>query len=92
MGLRWAANVDRTHRECVEAAESVGASVLLIFRLKKCPDLLVGFRGVDQLLEVKPEGEDATDEQLAWHRRWQGRPVKVVHNAQETLRAIGALR
>lgn len=48
------------------------------------PDALVGWRGLDQLIEIKdPNGSGADllprPNQVEWHRHWHGRPVAVVY-------------
>lgn len=56
-----------------------------------CPDLLVGFRGINYLLEVKAnDKKKLTDDQLIWHGEWNG-VVFVVHSVDQALRVIGAI-
>lgn len=95
--MRRAAKVDANQRYIVEALRAVGASVELLHAVGKgCPDLLVGYGGVNFLLEVKdgskvPSAQKLTDDQVIWHERWRGRAA-VVKNVQAALQAIGALR
>ena len=52
--MRRAAKIDANQTEIVKALRQVGASVQSLASTGKgCPDLLVGFRGVNWLLEVK---------------------------------------
>lgn len=86
---------DRNQKPIVEALQKVGASVQSITRVGHgCPDLLVGFRRRTFLLEVKNAEADGelNDEQLDWHRTWNGLPVDVVRTPLEALQAIGAVR
>lgn len=92
--MRRAAKVDRNQPEIVGALRAVGASVEPLHAVGKgCPDLLVGFRGVNHLLEVKdgdlpPSARKLTDAQADWHPAWRGQ-VAVVTNVDEALKAIG---
>lgn len=92
MSPRYAAKVDANQGEIVHYLRGVGATVLSLARLgEDAPDLLVGWRGVDYLLEVKQPGEQPTDGQRHWHRTWNGRAVRVVTSPAEALQAIGAI-
>jgi hypothetical protein len=63
-----------------------GASVLDIATLGEgAPDILVGFRGVDRLAEIKNPNTSygrrgQTDLQKTWGRFWNGRPVGVIRS------------
>ncbi|MDX5416058.1 MAG: hypothetical protein LPK88_07030 [Alphaproteobacteria bacterium] len=59
-----------------------------------CPDLLVGFRGANYLIEVKdgakpPSARRLNDRQKEWHEAWRG-GVFVVASTEEALAVIGA--
>lgn len=90
--MRRRANVDLNQSEIVEALRAVGATVQhLHFVGKGCPDLLVGYRLKNHLLEVKSGPKDnLTPDEAEWHASWRGRPVTVVRSAEEALRTIGA--
>jgi hypothetical protein len=103
--MRRAARRDDNEAEVVRALEQAGAAVQ---RLSEpgCPDLLVSFRGVLSLLEVKlpltargaksqrreAEGGagDMTAAQVKWWREWRGKVPVIVRSADEALAAIGA--
>lgn len=53
------------------------------------PDLVVGFRGVTYLLEVKADGGKLFDEQILYHAKWRGRPIDVVRNEVQVEFVIG---
>ena len=100
--MRRAPNIDREQRLIVSALLAAGASVQTLAAVGLgCPDLLVGYRGVNYLLEVKspvgPRGGDQRDAQCpnayqrTWHRAWRGNVV-VVRSLDEALAAIGAKR
>ena len=77
--------------------KGVGASVLHLHQLGQgVPDLLVGFRGREYLLELKdgskpPSKRKLTPDEEAWHDEWRG-SVYVVNDVDEALEAIGATR
>lgn len=94
----------RSHRdageaEIIRALEGVGAMVEQL-EMPAGPDLLVGFRGQNWLLEVKgpigpkggtsKHGQQLGADQLKWHQTWKGQ-VTVVRSPSEALEAIGAL-
>ena len=90
---------DDNEREIVSTLRACGATVHRLDGAAGLPDLLVGFRGVTYLLEVKAEhgrsGKGARktrsglrETQEAWHWTWNGRPVVVVTDSAEALVAI----
>lgn len=87
------AKVDANQDEIVNALRSMGATVQSLARVGAgCPDLLVGFRGKNYLLEVKdgrkvPSAQKLTDAQIQWHRFWRGH-VQVVKTVDETLKVL----
>ena len=78
---------DANELPIVRALEAVGASVTRL-NVLDAPDLLVGFRGVTYLLEVKTLKGKVTDGQFAWHADWKGGRVSVVRTVEEALDAI----
>jgi hypothetical protein len=91
------ARVDANQKAVVAALRAAGATVQHLHTVGRgCPDLLVGYRGVNYLLEVKdgakiPSKRQLTQDETHWHARWRGR-VCVVENCAEALTAIGAER
>ncbi len=68
----------------VEILAAVGGGV---------PDLLVGYRGENYLLEVKdpakiPSKRRLTDDQEVWHANWRGQAA-VVMTFEDCVRVIG---
>lgn len=88
------AAVDRNQSEIVLMLRKVGCTVQLLHKVGQgCPDLLVGYRGQNLLLEVKdgelsPSARKLTDRQVEWHRDWRGQ-VAVVCNVREAMAALG---
>jgi hypothetical protein len=91
--MRRAAKVDRNQEEIVVVLRRVGCTVQSLATIGQgCPDLLVGYRGKNFLLEVKdgeksPSARALTADEHLWHDRWQGE-VCVVNSAYEALAAI----
>jgi len=81
------ARKDLNQDEIVAALEAVGAEVWII---EEPVDLMVGFRGINYLLEVKGLTGTLTDRQKVFFRDWRGHKA-VVRSVDEALRAIGAI-
>lgn len=84
---------DANEPPIVEGLRDVGASVEHL-NAKGVPDLLVGYRGRNWLLEIKdpsrkPSERRLTEDQQVWHMLWQGQAVKI-ETLDEALAAIGA--
>lgn len=71
----------------VKALEAVGASVEHLGG-KGVPDLLVGYNGVNYLMEVKERGKTLNENQERWHGRWKGQAT-VVRTVGDALRIVG---
>ena len=93
--MRRAAKVDRNQSEIVHALRTAGATVQPLHTVGAgCPDLLVGFRGANFLIEVKdwkaaPSDRKLNPTQVAWHDGWKGSVAKV-ETAEAALAVIGA--
>ena len=92
--MRRAAKVDANQTEIVKALRSVGASVQSLASTGKgCPDLLVGIRGENFLIEVKDgdkvkSARKLTGDQVVWHDSWRGQ-VSIAENIDDALNIIG---
>lgn len=88
---RRAAKRDKNEPEIIKALEDAGATVQTIseINVKGFPDLIVGYRGVNYLLEVKTLNGRLSDEQHEFLVTWQGQTC-VVYSADDALDAIGA--
>ena len=73
---RRAAKIDGNQGDIVIALEAVGASVQSLAAVGNgCPDLLVGFRGTNFVIEVKDPAQPANKRRLnshqkPWHAEW----------------------
>jgi hypothetical protein len=78
--------VDANQTKIVEALRQVGAGF---------PDIVVGYRDVNYLFEIKdgskpPSRRRLTNDEQRWHNLWRGN-VSVVNSVDEALREIGAI-
>lgn len=93
--LRYAARkVDANQAVIVDTLRKLGASVISLHDAGSgIPDLLVGFRGVTKLIEVKnPDTKGKLNErQLHWHAVWRGDPVAVVYTVDDVIALFPAL-
>ena len=91
--MRQAAKVDDNQPEIVAALRKVGASVQPLHAVGRgCPDILVGYRGRNLLMEIKdgkksPSRRRLTADQDKWHDDWAGQ-VAIVINVDEALHAL----
>lgn len=80
--------LDANHNEIAEALRACGASVQSLADVGGgVTDLLVGFRGMNFLLEVKQPGEELRPNQRRWHNLWRGQ-VATVHTIDEALAIV----
>jgi hypothetical protein len=92
--MRRAARTDGNQAEIVAALRAAGASVHPCHAAGQgFPDLTVGYRGVNWLIEVKDPSKPKADQKLTpaqegWHRDWRGQ-VAVVRTPEEALAVIG---
>jgi hypothetical protein len=91
--LRRAAKVDANQADIVAALRKIGASVQPLHSVGQgCPDLLVGWRGMNTILEIKdgrkpPSARKLTDDQVIWHEGWRGQ-VAVVETVEQAILAV----
>ena len=86
---RLAARRDENEAAIVQALRKAGATVELL-SATNIPDLLVGYRGQNFLLEVKTEKGKLKEGQKNWASHWRGQHA-VVRTVDEALQVIGAL-
>lgn len=91
--MRRAARVDANQALIVGGLRACGASVQILSAVGQgCPDILVGFRGRNLLMEVKdgskpPSDRKLTKDQIEWHAAWRGHVV-VVENVEQAIAAL----
>ncbi len=79
---RHAAHRDEYEPEVIRAFRQGGATVQPL-SVKHAPDLLVGYLGVNHLVEVKTDNAMPSPEQQAWMNAWRGEKPIVVRNAAQ---------
>lgn len=85
---KYAAAVDANQKDIVAAFRARGASVALTHNQGKgFPDLVVGFQGVNLLVEVKdgakiPSKQKLTRDEREWHDAWRGQ-VCIVNDVDQ---------
>lgn len=73
----------------MKALEQIGATVQSLHTVgKDCPDLLVGYRGCNYVLEIKTATGKLTPGQIDWHNWWRGE-VQTVSSKEQAFAAIG---
>ena len=83
--MRRDAKVDSNQNEMRLAFRKMGASVLSLAPIGKgCPDLLICYRGILYLIEVKTKKGKLNDLQIKWHDEWSG-PVKTLYSTDEAI-------
>lgn len=94
--MRIAAKIDANQNEVVKALRQVGCTVQSLASVGKgTPDLLIGFRGVNLLFEIKDgskpkSSRKLTPDQVIWHSGWNGK-VYVVESVDQALEVINSL-
>lgn len=90
---RYAARVDANQKDVVAALRRIGATVEPLHRVGGgCPDLLVGFRGRNLLIEVKDGNKPPSERklnaiQVDWHGGWKGQ-VAVAEDADAAVAIV----
>lgn len=89
--MRRKRRVDANQAEIVEVLRKYGCSVEVLSDVGRgVPDLLVGLRGKNYLLEVKRPGESLNAGQCQWWDAWRG-DVLVVETVAQAIRLTKAL-
>jgi hypothetical protein len=84
-----ARRVDANQREIVGALRQCGCSVHSLASVGNgCPDVIVGIRGENYLLEIKTDTGKLTPQQRGWLLNWRGQKA-VVHDVESALAAVG---
>lgn len=85
----YAKKIDNLQREVVNALREICASVTILSGVGKgVPDLLVGFRGVNFLIEVKSrKTAKLTPDQVEFFYTWMGQ-VAVIYSVEEAIALV----
>lgn len=92
--MRRSARVDANQKEIVEALRRCGASVLITSQLKNCFDILVGYNGVNYMVEIKDGNKPPSQRQLTKGERkfcdeWKGGKYYIIESIEDALKMIG---
>jgi len=88
-----AARVDRNQSSIVEALRKLGASVLHLHTIGKgAPDIAVGYKGRNALIEIKdgakpPSARKLTPDEQKFHAEWRGQ-VAIIESIDEAVAFI----
>jgi hypothetical protein len=88
--MRRAARTDANQQSLVDVIRAMGGTVQVLAAVGEgCPDLLVGWRNKNLLMEVKDGSRPAservlTPDQKRWHSDWKGR-VYIVSTLDDLL-------
>ncbi|ADO14413.1 endonuclease [Acinetobacter phage AB1] len=88
-----AAKIDANQPEIVAALRKIGCTVQILSSVGKgCPDILVGYRGKNFLLEIKDgakpvSAQKLTPDQIEWHDLWNGQ-VNVVNCVDQAIQVV----
>lgn len=91
--MRRKGRIDANQPEVVEHLRAHGMSVCILSPMGKgIPDLLVGCRGVNVLIELKdgskrPSEQKLTTDEADWHRDWRGQ-ICVANSREAALREV----
>lgn len=82
--------VDENQKQIVQVLRREGMTVQHLHAVGKgCPDLLVGWKGKNVLLEIKDgvKSWKLTPDQIIWHHNWQGQ-VCVATSAENAVQEV----
>lgn len=89
--MRKRGKIDNNQRDIVIGLRAVGAKVAITSNVGDgFPDLLVKFRSILYLLEVKSKGGRLTQDEREFYDDWQD-VTMVVYSLDDALKAIGAV-
>jgi len=81
--------VDANQASIVADLRAVGATVEDLHEVGEgCPDIAVGFRGVNYMFEIKTEKGKLRPKQRKWHGWWHGQ-VDVIRSSEEAFVIMG---
>ena len=81
---------DNNQDEIIDAIRAIGATVQILSQVGSgCPDILIGYHGINILIEIKQLGESLRPNQQIWHNAWAGQSA-TVHNIDEAIGVINA--
>ena len=91
--MRRAGRTDANQNAVVAYLRNLGMSVCILSPMGKgIPDLLVGWRGLNVLLELKdgakpPSAQELTADERDWHAKWAGQ-LDTVNSPEAAARVV----
>lgn len=88
--MRRNARVDSNQPQIIKTFRAYGATVQLLHMVGKgCPDAIVGYAGVNLLVDSKdgsksPSKRKLTEDEQLWHEQWKGQ-VCIVESEQDAI-------
>lgn len=91
--MRYANRIDDNQRDIVKALREYGAVVRIISQGDGIPDLLVAYKGVTILMEVKdgdkpPSARKLTEAEQKFFDEWTGGMLVVVNSVEESVATL----
>ena len=91
--MRRIAKVDGNHKEIVDGLRRYGASVLSVAVLKNCFDILVGYKGVNYIIEIKDGNKSKsqtklTDGEKDFKNTWKGGEYFIAYSLNQAIEII----
>ena len=91
--MRRNARIDANQNEIVEALRRCGASVLITSQLKNCFDILVGYNGVNHIVEIKdgnkpPSQRKLTKGEEKFRDEWKGGKYHIIESIEDALKLL----
>lgn len=92
--MRRAHKTDANQKTIIDAMRVAGATVHSLAGLGNgVPDVLVGYKGVTILMEIKdgdksPSRQKLTDYQVTFMSNWTGGPLAIVNDVESALRIL----
>ena len=88
-----AARVDSNQKEIVKALRKAGATVLHTHQLKNCFDILVGYNGINYIVEIKdgnkpPSQRKLTTGEEKFRDEWEGGEYYIIESIEQALKLI----
>ena len=83
---------DGNQKAITAALRKVGASVQCLHTIGKgCPDILVGWHGVNFLFEIKQPGGKLTPDESKFFETWAGQ-VDIIFSAEEAIQRLDEIQ
>lgn len=91
--MRYKSKVDRNQAEIVKALRGIGATVLHCHTLKNAFDILVGYKGINYIMEIKdgelpPSKKRLTEGEQDFKDTWRGGEYYIVESIDQALDII----